>query len=184
MRDFTEKALESNLVFDGKVIKVYTDKVILPNGRVGYREVVRHRGAVAAVPYQDGKVYLVRQFRYAAKKHLLEIPAGKLDADDEDPQWRMEEELMEEIGKRPGKLEYLGYIYTSPGFATEKIHLYLATDLVDEKRKADEDEFLEVVEIELEEAVKMCISGEIVDSKTVAAILRAWHKIRGGIRLW
>ena len=181
MKDFTEKPISSNLVFDGKVIKVYKETVLLPNGKKGYREIVRHRGAVAAVPVQDGKIYLVRQFRYAAQTHLLEVPAGKLDSDDEDPEWRTREELMEEIGKDAKTLIPLGYIYTSPGFATEKIYLYLATDLVDKKKEADEDEFLEIVEMDFEEAVKMCVEGEIPDSKTNVAIMRAWHKLKGGI---
>ena len=177
--ELKEEKIEEKLVFSGKIINVYVDKVKLPNGKVGRREVVRHRGAVAAVPYEKGKVYLVKQFRYAANRVLLEIPAGKLDEDDEDPEWRIKEELKEEIGKYPKKLEYLGYIYTSPGFATEKIHLYLATDLVDEKEKGDEDEFIEVEVMDLEEAFKKCINGEIVDSKTIAAITRAWFRIKG-----
>ncbi len=179
--DYTEKTVEEKLVYDGKIIKVYRNKVLLPNGRESTREIVKHRGAVAAVPYEDGMIYLVKQYRYAAGQHLLEIPAGKLDSDGEDPEWRMKEELMEEIGKYPEKLEYLGYIYTSPGFATEKIHLYLATGLVDKKASADEDEFLDVVKLPLEKVYEMCINGEIVDSKTVVAIVRAWSKIKGGI---
>ncbi len=178
--DFTEKKISEELEFDGKIIKVYTDKVLLPNGKEGYREVVRHKGAVAAVPIDGDEVIMVRQFRYAAGKHLLEIPAGKLDSDDEDPEWRIKEELMEEIGKYPQKLEYLGYIYTSPGFATEKIHLYLATDLVDNKKETDEDEFVEVVRMRFEEALRMVLEGEIVDSKTIAGIVRAWYKFKGG----
>jgi len=178
--DFTERKISEKLIFDGKIIKVYKDRVLLPNGKEGYREVVRHKGAVAAVPIDGDEVIMVRQFRYAVGRHLLEIPAGKLDSEDEDPEWRIKEELMEEIGKCPQKLEYLGYIYTSPGFATERIHLYLATDLVDDKRDTDEDEFIEVVRIKFEEALRKVLEGEIVDSKTVAGIVRAWHKFKGG----
>ncbi len=178
--DFTERTLESKVVFKGKIIEVRTDKIILPDGREGYRELVYHRGAVAAVPYENGKVYLVRQYRYAAAQHLLEVPAGKLDSDDEDPEWRMKKELREEIGKDPKTLRYLGYIYTSPGFATEKIHLYLATGLSDMKEKPDDDEFLEVVEMDFEEVYDMCLSGEIVDSKTIAAIVRAKRALEEG----
>ena len=180
MRDFTEKTLKSEVVFKGKIIEVRTDRVILPNGREGYREIVYHRGAVAAVPYKDGKVYLVRQFRYAAKEHLLEVPAGKLDADGEDPEWRIKKELREEIGMNPRKLVYMGYIYTSPGFATEKIHLYFATDLEEMREEADEDEFLEIVEMDLKEAYEMCLDGRITDAKTVAAIVRAVRVLEEG----
>ncbi len=179
--NFEEKTVSSNLVFDGKIMKVYTDEVLLPNGKRGYREWIYHRGAVAAVPIQDGKVFLVRQYRYAVKKELLEIPAGKLDSDDEDPEWRIKEELMEEIGMEPGNLEYLGYIYTSPGFASEKIHLYLATDLKPRKENPDEDEFLDVVIVDLDEVLKKCLNGEIVDSKTVAGVVRAYARLKGGI---
>ncbi|MCD6449929.1 MAG: NUDIX hydrolase [Thermotogaceae bacterium] len=178
--DFTEKKISENLVFDGRIIKVCTDKVCLPNGKEAYREVVKHRGAAAAVPIDEDEIIMVRQFRYPVQEHLLEIPAGKLDSNDENPEWRAKEELMEEIGKYPQRLEYLGYIYTSPGFTTEKIHLYLATDLVDNKRDTDEDEFVEVVRIKFEEALKMVLEGEIVDSKTIAGITRAWHKLKGG----
>ncbi len=183
MRDFTEKTVKSDVIFKGKIIEVRKDEVELPNGKRGYRELVYHRGAVAAVPYEDGKVYLVRQFRYAVKEHLLEVPAGKLDDDDEDPEWRMRKELHEEIGKDPKKMIYLGYIYTSPGFATEKIHLYLALDLEDLKEEADEDEFVEVVALDFEETVKMCLDGRINDAKTIAAIMRAKGALEEG-RAW
>jgi ADP-ribose pyrophosphatase len=181
MRDFTEKTLESRTVFKGKIIEVRTDKVKLPNGRESYREIVLHRGAVAAVPYEDGKVFLVRQFRYAARSHLLEVPAGKLDEDEEDPEWRIRKELREEIGMDPNRLIYLGYVYTSPGFATEKIHLYLALNLKEMKEEADEDEFLEVIEFDFEEAYEMCLDGRINDSKTIAALIRAKKVLEEGI---
>ena len=178
---FSEKTLESTLVYDGKIIKVYRDRVELPNGSESFREIVRHRGAVAAVPLSDdGKVYMVKQFRYAVGKELLEIPAGKLDSDDEDPEWRMVEELEEEIGMRPKRLDYMGYIYTSPGFATERIHLYLARNLVPSKKEGDEDEFLDVVVLDFDEVIEMCARGEIVDSKTISAVFRVERYLRGG----
>ncbi len=180
MRDFAEKTISSKVVFRGKVIEVRTDEVLLPNGKNGYREIVYHRGAVAAVPYEGGKVYLVRQYRYAAKRHLLEVPAGKLDSDDEDPEWRMIKELREEIGKEPSRMVNLGYIYTSPGFATERIHIYFASDFKNAKDKADEDEFLEVVEMDFDRALEMCLNGEIVDSKTIVAITRAKRFLEEG----
>ncbi len=179
---YEEKTLTSELVYDGRIIKVYRDRVKLPNGAESFREMVRHRGAVAAVPITgDGKVYLVKQFRYAVGRELLEIPAGKLDTEDEDPEWRMIEELEEEIGMRPGRLESLGYVYTSPGFTSERINLYLAFDLTPSRKSRDEDEFLDVVVEDLDEVVKMCIKGEIVDAKTVVAIFRAIERLKGGV---
>jgi ADP-ribose pyrophosphatase len=134
------------------------------------REVVLHRGAVAMVALDtDGEVFLVRQYRHAPGKDLVEVPAGKL-AEGEDPQQCARRELMEEIGYDAGEWVKLASFYTSPGFSDEMLHLYLARDLRPGKADPDEDEFLEIMHVPLAEALSMVSRGEIEDSKTIAGL--------------
>lgn len=166
---FLEKCLEENLVYDGRIIKVFNDTVSLPNGKTAYREVVRHPGAVGIVAIKDQNILMVNQYRYPLGKETLEIPAGKIDPG-EDPQKCAARELREETGY-DGDLDYLGVFNTSPGFADETIYLYLAKNLVWSPLKADEDEFLGVIKIPCKEAVEMAYQGQITDAKTLIGIL-------------
>ena len=167
----TEETISSETIYDGRIIKLRRDKVKLPNGAESYREIVVHRGAIAAVPLMDdGTIIMVRQFRQAAGRALLEIPAGTLE-EDEDPAVCAERELQEEIGYRPDKLTLLFSSFLAPGYSSEMLHTYLAQDLVVSKSPNDEDEFIETVRIPLNEVVDLICSGDIQDAKSICGIL-------------
>ncbi len=168
-----EKQLSSQLIYDGCVVHLYRDEIELPNGHKSMREYVRHFGAVCVVPLtSEGDIIFVRQFRYAFGKTLLEIPAGKLDSPDEDPNSAVLRELREETGATCGKLTFLGKLYPSVGISDEVVYMYAAEELEYGSDDPDEDEFLEVVRIPFDKAVDMIMSGEICDSKTQTAILK------------
>ena len=168
-----EKKLSSRQIFDGVVVKLYVDDVELPNGKKSVREVVRHPGAVCVVPVTDeGEVIMVRQFRYAFNQVLLEVPAGKLEPN-EDPLDAARRELEEESGVVADRVDFMGELYTTVAFTDEKIYTYIATGLTFKDSHPDEDEFVEVVKIPLSTLVKMVMDGEIKDSKTQVAILKA-----------
>jgi ADP-ribose pyrophosphatase len=159
-------------VYQGRIVKLALLDVQLPNGESGKREIIRHPGAVAIVALDDdGNVLLVRQYRIAADKVLQEIPAGTLKPG-EDPRLCAERELQEETGFKPGKLERIGGIYPAPGYTTEYIHLFLATDLQPSPLPMDDDEFIEVDRMPLAQAVALVDAGEICDAKSVAGLLR------------
>jgi ADP-ribose diphosphatase len=164
--------LATREIFRGRTIHVAVDRVRLPNGREMDVELVHHSGAAAVVPLlDDGSVLLVRQYRYATGGWLLEIPAGKLDAD-ESPEGCAVRETEEETGYRPGELRPLGCIWTTPGFADEKIWLFLATGLQQTAQVLGDDEVLSLERMPLAEAVEKAASGEINDSKSAVALLR------------
>ena len=170
---YTEKLLEENCIFDGRVIKVYNNKVELENGRTVTREVVKHNGGVGVLPVDsEENVYLVRQYRAGASGELLEIPAGKLESG-EDPIKCGLRELSEETGFSASGIVSLGYIYPTPGYDTEKIHIFIAKNLQPGQQHMDDDEFLDVVKIPYYKAVMMIENGEITDAKTIIALLRA-----------
>ncbi|KUO58885.1 MAG: ADP-ribose pyrophosphatase [Gracilibacter sp. BRH_c7a] len=170
-KNFTEVCLTQEVVFEGKVIRVQKDTVLLPNGQESTREVVHHPGAVAVAALKDDELIMVRQYRYALGKETLEIPAGKIDPGEE-PQACAIRELREETGYQ-GELKFLGRFNTSPGFADEVIHIYLATNLVWAPLKPDEDEFIGIKAIPLDKAVEMVYKGEFQDAKTALGILLA-----------
>ena len=171
--DLTEKTLESKLAFEGRLINVRVDTVELPDGMTSTREIVVHKGAVAIVPMLDHeKIVMVRQFRQAAGKVLLEIPAGTLDQNEE-PIDCARRELMEEIGYFPDKLTEMFHSYLAPGYSTEMLHTFLAEDLRPARENKDADEFIEVVEVDLQDAVEMISIGEIIDAKSICGILLA-----------
>ncbi len=173
--ELKETTLTSKLVYDGGLLKVYYDTVELVNGGTAWREVIRHPGAVVMVPVDDeGNIYLVRQFRYPYGKVVLEVPAGKLERGEE-PFPAAQRELEEEIGARAERWTPMGEMLPTPGFCDELQHVYLARGLTFGASHPDEDEFLEPLKLPMEEAVAMAVDGRLEDSKTVAAILRAWH---------
>ena len=170
MKPREEPTLADEVVYDGKLVKLHRLTVKLPNGAHAQREIVRHPGAVAMVPLLGDDVLLVRQFRAAAGKILLEIPAGTLEVG-EAPEAAAVRELQEEVGYRPGKLERLGGEFTAPGYTSEYIHLYLATELTPSRLRQDSDEFIEVVRMPLAEALALVERGAIEDGKTLGGLL-------------
>ena len=168
-----EKTVAREIKYAGKIITVRVDKVELPDGKTASREVVEHPGAAAVLAVnKSGEAFFVRQFRKAVEKELLEIPAGKLEAG-EDPRACAARELAEEVGMAANDLRLLAAFYTSPGFAAEKLYVYLATGLHPVASSAPEDEFLEPVRLPLPEAVRMARTGAIEDAKTLVALLLA-----------
>ena len=175
--NLTEKTLNSELVYRGKIMDVFRDEIELPDGHKSIREVVLKPDAVAVVALKNNTILLVKQYRYAVGKPILEIPAGKLD-EDEDPLTCAKRELEEETGYVAKSWRSLGFVYVSAGFTNEKIHLYLAQDLEFTEQKLDRGEFLESGEYPLEEVLDLINSGEINDAKTLCALLRT-QKILG-----
>ena len=166
--------VSSRSIHDGRIVKLALEEVRLPNGHTITLEVIKHPGAAAVVPVDhDGNVILVRQYRHATGSWLLEVPAGKLDHPGESPEACALREVEEETGYRAGTLSSLGWIWTTPGFTDEKIWLYLAEDLSPTRASLQPDEVLTVEKLPLAEAVRRAGSGEIVDGKSVCALLRA-----------
>lgn len=168
----TGRVVGSRRVYEGSVVALRIDEVDTSKGRRAIREIVEHRGAVAAVPVlPDGSVVLVRQYRDAAGARLLEIPAGTLEPG-EDPEQALQRELAEEIGMRAGHLQHLVSFLPSPGVLTEVVHVYLARDLAPHQRDAEEED-IEVVRLPLAGARAMVASGEIRDAKSIIGLLLA-----------
>lgn len=173
MKKFEEKTIDTTEIYKGKVINLQIDDVVLPDGKTAKREIVKHPGAVAVIALtQDNKIIMVEQYRKALERSLLEIPAGKLEPG-ELPELTAARELEEETGYAAGKLNHLISFYTSPGFADEIIHLYEASDLrkLENPVSGDEDEFVELYELTIEEAVKLVKDKKIYDAKTAYAVL-------------
>lgn len=172
---FKEIGITHEKIYDGRILHVYRDDVTLPNGKKSMREYCIHNGAVAVVALTaENEVICVRQYRYAIGRVTVEIPAGKLDSVSEEPLLAAERELREETGCTAGKITYVGGLNTSPAILSETIHMYLAEELNYGECDPDEDEFLEIIKIPLEKMVDMIINGEIMDSKTQAAVLKVW----------
>ena len=177
--DLIESKISSEDVFDGTLLHVKRDTVKLPNGNEATREWIRHPGASAVIPVlPDGQIVLVRQYRYPIGRVTLEIPAGKLDAPDEDPQFCAVRELSEETGYQAERMEKLTTIATTVGFSNEYIHLYVAEGLKPGAQHPDEDEFINVVKMPLAQAVQMVLDGRIYDAKSATAILMVERRLR------
>ncbi len=170
---FIEKTIESERIYEGAILNLRRDKVTVKNGGTSYREVVEHRGgAVAAAITDDRQIVLVRQYRKPVDRVVLEAPAGKIDPG-EDPRDTVIRELKEETGYRAGKVEHMTDMWPSVGYTEEKLYIYLARELTEGEPCPDENEAIQVVKIDLDEAVKMVKDGEISDGKTIIAILMA-----------
>jgi ADP-ribose pyrophosphatase len=172
-----ETILYTQHLYKGHIVNLDLHEVRIADGNHRKREVIQHPGAAAIVAIDaDNKVLLVRQFRIAAGKVLREIPAGTLNRD-EPPLQCAERELQEETGYKPGKLDPLGGFYAAPGYTTEFIHLFLATDLLESRLAADADEFIELDRVSLSEALDMIANGDIVDGKTITGLLLAARRL-------
>ena len=171
--EFKEEMVSQETVYEGVIVNVRRDKARLMDGRITNREVVEHPGGVAVFAMDDqGRVALVRPFRYAVGQHLWEIPAGKREKG-ENPFVTAQRELNEEVGAAAARWTELGSIIASPGCYAEVLYLYMAEGLTFSRQHLDEDEFLEVRFFPFAEAVEKCMSGEIRDGKTVTAVLKA-----------
>ncbi|MCI0886863.1 MAG: NUDIX hydrolase [Chloroflexi bacterium] len=168
-----EKLISSQTVYQGKIVNVRADSVLLPSGRQTVREVVEHADAVVIVPIDaDDNVLLVRQYRYPTEQFILEAPAGGVD-EGESPDDCAQRELQEEVGYASRKLRPMGGFWSAPGFSTEYLYAYLAKELVPSKLNADDDEAIEVIRTPLSDINRLIRLGEIQDAKTIAALLMA-----------
>lgn len=166
-----EKTITTKEIYQGKILNLRIDTVLLPNGREARREVVEHPGAVAVVARNDaGEVILVKQYRYPVKEILWEIPAGKLEKG-EDPLLCAKRELAEETGLAADTWRHLGTFYTTPGFSDEIMYLYLAEDIKEESSQPDDDEFIETEKFTPKEIKEMIAGGGIKDAKTLVGLL-------------
>lgn len=167
---YEEKTMKCDRLYEGKIINLRIDTVELPEKKYSKREIIEHPGGVGIVPVtEDNCVILVKQFRKAVNRMLLEIPAGKLEVNEE-PRETAIRELKEETGYEAEKLKYLLEFYTSPGYTNEKIYLFLASGLIYGEQDLDEGEFCEIEKYNIDELTKMIDRGEIIDSKTIIGI--------------
>jgi ADP-ribose pyrophosphatase len=172
MKKFEEKTISSETLYKGKIINLQVDEVELPDGNTSKRELIKHPGAVAVIALTDeGKIVMVEQYRKALEKSIIEIPAGKLEAGEESSV-TAKRELEEETGYGCKQLDHIISFYTSPGFADELVHIYFAKGLyvLENAKAADEDEFVELIEITIEEAIQLMKKQRIYDAKTAYAI--------------
>ena len=173
---FNEKTINSENIFNGKILKLRVDEVMLSNGEKTTREIVKNNRAVAIIQIKKKKkMFLVKQFRKAIEKELIELPAGKIEKE-EDPKDCALRELEEEIGYKAGHIQKLLSIYTSPGFSNEIIHIYVARDLKKTKINRDDDELMDIIEVSINEAKNMMDEGKIMDAKTITGILAYLNK--------
>ena len=174
MEKLNEKTIKSETIYEGKVFRITSDDVILSDGYKTKREVVHHNGGVVIAAERNNKILMVKQFRYPANDVLYELPAGKLDKPNEDILSAAKRELEEETGHIAAIWASLGFIYTSPGFCTEKLYLFKASDLSFKGQHLDEGEILDFIEIDKNEVFNMIKTGKINDAKTISAFMRAY----------
>jgi len=171
--------LHSEIMYPGRAFTIRRDTLRLPDGRETRFDIVEHIGSVVIVPLDAaGQLLFVRQYRHAAGQDMLELPAGTLD-EGESPDDCARREVREETGMAAGKLERVGGFYLAPGYSTEYMHVYLATDLVDDPLEADADEFLSVERVPVSVAMEMCARGDFPDAKTLAALLLVRSRLEG-----
>lgn len=170
---YKEKTVSTEEIFDGKILKLRVEQVEMPGGNLAVREIVEHPGGVGIVAVTDeDEIILVKQFRKPVEKAIYEVPAGKLD-NNEDHRACGIRELSEETGYSAENFDYLGFMYPSPGFADEVTHLYLATGLTKGENHLDPDEYLDVEFIPIDDVKKMIMDNEINDAKTVFGVFKA-----------
>lgn len=173
-----ETKIEGEIIYNGKILRLERDKVILENGNIAYREVVRHNGGACIVAVtKDNEILFVKQYRYPFNKVVMELPAGKLEPN-ERPEICAKRELREETGAI-GEVEYLTEIYPTPGYSSEIIYIYAAFNVEIGSLSLDEDEFIDVVKVDIDSALEMIKSGEIKDAKTIVGILLVADRIKG-----
>ncbi len=178
-RDLTEKGIDSESIFHGRLLHVYRDTVSLPDGSTSTREYIRHNGAACVVALtEDEEVLMVRQYRYPVGQTTWEIPAGKLDSKDEDPFDAARRELKEETGAEASEWIRLGDFYPTPAYTDENIVMFLAKGLTFGDVNPDDDEFLMVESVPLETLVAEIMAGNVPDAKTQAAVLRAYLLVK------
>lgn len=169
----TFEVIRSETVYQGRVFAVRHDQVKLPDGKTTQLDIISHSGAVTLIPVDDeGRIWFVRQYRHAAGETLLELPAGTLEKG-EPPAACAAREVREEIGMSAGKLQHLGEFFLAPGYSTEFMHIYLATELHPDPMQHDDDEFLTVEPIPIHQAYALALDGRIRDGKSLAALLLA-----------
>ena len=167
----TEKTLTSQIIFEGRAVKLRVDTVQTANGRQTTREIVEHADCVAIVAVDaEDNILLVKQFRKPVEKQLLEIPAGGIDAG-EDAETAVVREMREETGFWPQRVEHLGGFYSTPGYCTEYLYLYLATELTPSQLNAEDTEGIEVVRVPIAQIPELIASGRIYDAKSIASLL-------------
>ena len=172
----TEKQISSEEKFHGKLLHVFSDTVELPDGALAVREYIKHVGAVCMVALtEDRKIIMERQYRYPHGKVIVEIPAGKLDSIDEDRLEAAKRELKEETGITADRWQAIGDFIPTPAYTQEFVTMYLATGLHSGETHLDEEEFLEVFEMPLDEVVEDIMKGTITDGKTIAAVLKVYQ---------
>ncbi|MFI3300062.1 MAG: NUDIX hydrolase [Candidatus Gastranaerophilales bacterium] len=169
--NFEEKTLKSEIVYQGKIIRVYRDEIELSNGMKSFREVAQLSGGVVILAIKEDEILFVQQYRYPIKNTIFELPAGKLEKD-EAPLNAAKRELEEETGYQAKNWKSLGFINPSAGFCDEVLHLYLAQDLTFTKQHPDEGEIIEASTIKIKKVLEMIQNGEINDAKTICAISR------------
>lgn len=174
---FEEKRISSERIYEGNILNVRKDTVTAVRGQA-YREIIEHNGAVAMVALtEENNIVMVRQYRYACGRTVLEIPAGKIDKGETDPVKAALRELREETGYTAGKVIYLGDINPSVAYSEEVIHIYAMTELTPGQQDLDEDEAVDTVEYPFDEVYRMAARGELVDSKTIAGLMMAKEQL-------
>ncbi len=162
--------LSSEKIYTGKILHIYKDEIKLPNNKTAVRELVKHIGASTILPVIEGKIFFVKQYRHPLEECILELPAGTLERG-EDPKICAIREIEEEIGYKANNMEFMFKTAIAPGYSSEIIYAYLATDLVKTSQNLDEDEFIEIESYTLEESLQLIKDGKIIDGKTISALL-------------
>ncbi|MDH4128440.1 MAG: NUDIX hydrolase [Spirochaetota bacterium] len=176
-KNLIEKQLESNLLHKGHFFNLYKDKVLLPNERFSYREYITHPKAVVVLPlFPNGKIILIKQYRYPLKKVFIEVPAGKLDSN-ETIEEAANRELLEETGYSSNKLSFISTFYPCIGYSNEEMNLFLAEDLSLKEQSLDHDEFVEPMIMHYSDAMNLIESGQITDLKTLYSLLSIYKYV-------